>query len=73
MAFLGLCSSGLGYYLYYHALENLEVSRVAAFSYIQPLITLGAAMVVLHESAGLSTLIGGVVVLISVMVVQAAP
>ena len=54
------------------ALEQLEVSRVAAFSYIQPLITLGAAILVLHESASVFTIIGGIVVLISVLIVQRA-
>src|SRR2546422_4819218 len=49
IAFLGIGCSGLGYLFWYAALEKLETSRVAAFLYLEPLVTLTAAVVLLGE------------------------
>jgi len=70
--FLGICCSALGYLFWYGALERVEVSRVAAFLYVEPLVTLVAAVIVLHEGITASTIVGGIVVLLSVFVVQRA-
>jgi drug/metabolite transporter (DMT)-like permease len=70
--FLGLASSGMGYLVWYDALARLEVSRVASFLYLQPLVTLGAAVLLLGESVSLVTLLGGLLVLGSVYLVQRA-
>ena len=71
--FLGVGCSALGYLFWYGALERIEVSRVAAFLYIEPLVTLLAAVILLHEPVTATTIIGGVVVLLSVFVIQHAP
>src|SRR5205823_11512231 len=71
--FLGIGCSGLGYYFWYSALERIEVSRVAAFLYIQPLVTLLAAVILLNEPVSATTVIGGLVVLLSVFIIQRAP
>jgi drug/metabolite transporter (DMT)-like permease len=71
--FLGIGCSGLGYLFWYSALERIEVSRVAAFLYIQPLVTLVAAVILLNERITMTTVIGGLVVLVSVFVMQRAP
>jgi len=71
--FLGIGCSGLGYLFWYGALERIEVSRVAAFLYVEPLVTLLAAVLLLNETVTASTLIGGLMVLLSVFVVQRAP
>jgi drug/metabolite transporter (DMT)-like permease len=68
--FLGLACSGLGYLFWYGALERIEASRVAAFLYLEPLVTLGAAVAVLGETVGLTTLVGGLLVLGGVALVQ---
>jgi len=47
--FLGVGCSGLGYPLWYAALERIEVSQVAAFLYLEPLVTLVAAVAFLGE------------------------
>jgi drug/metabolite transporter (DMT)-like permease len=70
LLFLGFGSSGLGYYLYYAALEKLSVSQVASFLYVQPLITLASAMVALGEHVQPVTILGGAVVLMSVLLIQ---
>jgi drug/metabolite transporter (DMT)-like permease len=71
--FLGIGCSAIGYLFWYGALERIEVSRVAAFLYIEPLVTLVAAVILLNEQVTASTIIGGVIVLVSVFVIQHAP
>lgn len=71
--FLGLGSSGLGYLFWYGALERIEATRVAAFLYVEPLVTLAAAALWLGERAGPATILGGVVLLGGVALVQYAP
>ena len=70
IAFLGVGCSGLAYLLWSVALEKLSASRVAAFLYIEPLVTLAAAALYLHEPVGLTTVVGGLVVLAGVALVQ---
>lgn len=69
---LGFLSSGLGYLFWYGALEKLEATRVAAFLYLEPLATLGAAWLLLGEPVGLATVAGGGLVLGGVAMVQRA-
>lgn len=71
--FLGIGCSAVGYLFWYAALEKLETSQVAAFLYIEPLVTFVAAMVLIGERADITTVIGGVLVLLGVIAVQRAP
>ncbi len=73
LLFLGIGCSGLGYLFWYGALEKIEVSRVSAFLYIEPFVTLAAAMVLLHEPLHALTILGGLLVLVSVYLIQRAP
>jgi len=73
IVFLGIGCSGLGYLLWNYALERLETSRVAAFLYLEPLVTLAAAALLLHETVTLTTVVGGLIVLLGVAAVQRAP
>jgi drug/metabolite transporter (DMT)-like permease len=70
--FLGVACSGLGYLFWYGALERIEASRVAAFLYLEPLVTLAAAVVLLGEPVRLTTVLGGLLVLGGVALVQSA-
>jgi drug/metabolite transporter (DMT)-like permease len=72
IGFLGIGCSGLGYLFWYAALERIDASQVAAFLYIEPVITLPAAVALLGESAAISTLVGGLMVLLGVLIVQTA-
>jgi drug/metabolite transporter (DMT)-like permease len=72
IVFLGVGCSGLGYLLWYAALERIEASQVAAFLYLEPLVTLAAAVAFLGESVVASTILGGVLVLVGVLTVQTA-
>lgn len=71
--FLGIGCSGLGYWFWYAALERIDTSQVAAFLYLEPLVTLLSAVVLLGESVSWSTILGGMLVLAGVLTVQAAP
>jgi drug/metabolite transporter (DMT)-like permease len=72
IVFLGVGCSGLGYLFWYAALERIEASQVAAFLYLEPLVTLVAAVALLGESVAVSTILGGVLVLVGVLIVQTA-
>ncbi|HEU4724180.1 MAG TPA: DMT family transporter [Candidatus Eisenbacteria bacterium] len=72
MLFLGVGCSGIAYWFWYGALERIETSRVASFLYLEPLVTLAAAVAILGEPVGWSTLVGGVVLLSGVALVQRA-
>jgi drug/metabolite transporter (DMT)-like permease len=73
LLFLGLFCSGLGYLFWYGALERLEATRVAAFLYLEPLVTMAAAVALLHERVGWMTILGGLLLLGGVVLVQRAP
>jgi drug/metabolite transporter (DMT)-like permease len=70
--FLGIGCSGLGYWLWYAALERIDASQAAAFLYLEPLVTLLAAVALLGESVALSAIVGGVLVMVGVLTVQTA-
>ncbi len=71
--FLGIGCSGLGYLFWYGALEKIEASRVSSFLYIEPFVTLLAAVLLLHETVQAVTIVGGLLVLVSVYLLQRAP
>ena len=71
--FLAIGCSALGYLFWYGALERIEVSRVAALLYAEPLVTVVAAMVLLGEKLSGVVVAGGILVLIGVVIAQYAP
>jgi drug/metabolite transporter (DMT)-like permease len=73
LLFLAVCCSALGYLFWYGALQRVEVSRVAALLYAEPLVTFAAAALLLGERVSAVVVIGGVLVLASVLVAQYAP
>jgi drug/metabolite transporter (DMT)-like permease len=72
LLFLGIAASGLGYLFWYAALEKVETSRVAALLYLEPLVTLAAAVVLLGEPVGAATVVGGLTLMGGVVLVQTA-
>lgn len=73
LLFLAVCCSALGYLFWYSALERIEVTRVAALLYAEPLVTFIAAALLLGERVSAVVVLGGVLVLASVLVTQYAP
>ena len=72
LLFLGIACSGLGYLFWYGALERIEATRVASFLYLEPLVTLTAAVLLLGEHVSATTVIGGLLLLGGVALVQRA-
>lgn len=72
LLFLGIAASGLGYLFWYGAIERVEISRVAALLYLEPLVTLAAAVALLGEPVGVATVVGGLAVMGGVVLVQSA-
>lgn len=73
LLFLAIGCSALGYLFWYGALERIEVSRVAALLYAEPLVTFAAAMILLGEQVSGTVIAGGLLVLAGVLIAQYAP
>jgi len=73
LLFLAIACSALGYLFWYGALERLEVSRVAALLYAEPLVTFIAAALFLGERVSGIVIAGGILVIASVLLAQYAP
>jgi len=70
VAFLGVFCSGLAYIAWYDALQGLPAARVGAFLYIEPLVTMVAAALILGEQVTPAALAGGAVILAGVWLVN---
>lgn len=70
VGFLGLFCSGLAYIFWYDALAQIDASQVAAFIYIEPLVTVIVAAVILSEAFTPVAFVGGLTILIGVYLVN---
>jgi len=70
VGFLGVFCSGLAYIFWYDALARLDASQAAAFIYIEPLVTVVVASIVLSEVVTLVTFVGGLTILLGVYLVN---
>src|SRR4030066_914374 len=70
IAFLGIFCSGLAYIAWYDGLKAIPASPVGAFLYIEPLVAVIFAWMLLHEVLLLPTFVGGAVILLGVRLVQ---
>jgi drug/metabolite transporter (DMT)-like permease len=70
IVFLGVFCSGIAYIFWYDALKVLPVAQTGAFLYIEPIVTVIVAAVVLGEAILLATLIGGITILTGVWLVN---
>ena len=68
--FLGIGCSGIAYLLWCEALKRASTSSVASLLYLEPLVTLSGAIVLLSEEVTVATLCGGLLVLVGVYFVQ---
>ena len=64
--FLGVLCSGVAYVFWYDALRALPTARVGALLYIEPLVTMAVAAVVLGEAVTPAALLGGAVIVAGV-------
>ncbi len=70
IAFLGIFCSGLAYIAWYDALQALPAAQTGAFLYIEPLVAVVVAFIVLREPITLVSLIGGGIILFGVWLVN---
>jgi drug/metabolite transporter (DMT)-like permease len=70
IAFLGVFCSGLAYIFWYDALQVLPVAETGAFLYLEPVVTVLVAALILGERLTLFTLTGGVLILAGVWLVN---
>ena len=70
IGFLGVICSGIAYVFYYDALQVIPASQAGVFLYLEPLITLVVAAIILGEPLLVVSLLGGVVILLGVWMVN---
>ncbi|MEW9050098.1 MAG: DMT family transporter [Neobacillus sp.] len=70
LIFLGVFVSGIAYWYWGKALEVLEASKVSMFLYLEPIATLVAAVLLLHEKILLISVAGGIIIIIGVIIVN---
>jgi len=68
--FLGVFCSGIAYIFWYGALKVLPVAQTGAFLYIEPIITVIVAAVVIREAVSPASLVGGLAILFGVWLVN---
>ena len=67
---LGLFGSGLAYIAWYDALKAISAARVGVLLYIEPLVAVVVAWLVLAEPLRWAALLGGGIILVGVWLVQ---
>ena len=70
LGFLGIFCSGLAYIFWYDALQSVPASQVGAFLYLEPLVAVVVAAIVLSEPLLLASLFGGGIILAGVWIVN---
>jgi drug/metabolite transporter (DMT)-like permease len=70
VVYMALFPSVICYLIYYYALAHISASRVAAFSYVQPVIATLIAVIALRERVTLPMVAGGVVIFCGVYLAE---
>ena len=74
VSFLGIACSGLAYIFWYDGLQAIPASQVGAFLYLEPLVAVIVAAILLQEAILLASVLGGAIILFGVwMVNRSAP
>jgi drug/metabolite transporter (DMT)-like permease len=70
VGFLGVFCSGLAYIAWYDALQALSTAQTGVFLYIEPLVAVVVAAMILGEPITWSSLAGGGIILFGVWLVN---
>lgn len=70
IAFLGIFCSGLAYIFWYDALQALTVAQTGVFLYLEPVVTVIVAALILGEQLYIATMVGGGLILTGVWLVN---
>jgi drug/metabolite transporter (DMT)-like permease len=68
--FLGIICSGFAYIFWYDALKELAASQVGSFLYLEPLVAVAVAALLLQEPLFIAAFIGGAFILVGVWLVN---
>jgi RarD protein len=68
--FLGIFCSGIAYVLWAQALSEMPATKVGAFLYLEPFVTVFAAWILLNEQISLLTFVSGLIILGGVILVN---
>jgi drug/metabolite transporter (DMT)-like permease len=68
--FLGVFVSGIGYWYWGKAIEMMDASKVSMFLYLEPVVTLLAAIFLLHEKILFTSILGGCIIIMGVTMVN---
>jgi drug/metabolite transporter (DMT)-like permease len=68
--FLGIFCSGLAYIAWYDALQALSTAQTGVFLYIEPLVAVVVAFLILGEPITLASLVGGGIIILGVWLVN---
>ena len=68
--FLGIFCSGISYVLWAQSLKDMDSSKVGAFLYFEPFVTVFSAWIFLRENITLVMLVSGIIIIIGVIVVN---
>lgn len=68
--YIGAITSGVGYTLWYYALQKIEASKVSVFNNIQPVLTTILAFFILDNVINANFVIAGVLIIAGVIITQ---
>jgi drug/metabolite transporter (DMT)-like permease len=67
--FLGIGATGLGYIAWFDALKTISAAKAGAFIYLEPLVAIVLSFFILGEALTISTILGGLLILLGVWIV----
>jgi drug/metabolite transporter (DMT)-like permease len=70
--YMALLPSVICYIIYFYALAHMEASRLAAFSYLQPLLATVFGIFILKEQVTLALVVSGLVIFGGVYITERA-
>jgi drug/metabolite transporter (DMT)-like permease len=73
LAYMSVFASVVAYLIYYWALRHMAASRLAAFSYLMPLLATVLGILLLGERITANLLVGGALVLVGVWLTERKP
>lgn len=72
LLYLGIGTSIIAYFLWYYALGRIESTKVAVFTYLQPVVTTILAVIILGQIITIQFITGACIALVGVVIVQSA-
>lgn len=60
---VGVVNTGIGYFIYFKSMNNLDTQTVGIFSYIDPIVAIILSVLIMNEKFGLLEILGTILVL----------